>query len=172
MRSVLVLSLLYLVACEKPPRGKTEFSNFKAKTEGALAVELDGTAQFWCVTRPMKMCGVHFLPMGDGADSINFTVTNSARPLVGRYPLDPDLDPSGRNMRANYLSGRKGGQENYVARRGELVITESNNHVLRGTFLFDGQGVEPVNRRYPEVLVRGEFTAECDLQLRAAYTCD
>ena len=55
---------------------------------------------------------------------------------------------------------------------GEVVVTESNAHVIRGHFTLIGQGVEPVGRKYPEVTVKGEFTAECDLEPRAAYTCD
>ncbi len=165
------LLALCLAACQADGPA-AEPTHFEAKVAEALNVSLDGTAGFWCVTRPMKVCALHLYAKGSDADSINFTVMNSSRPAVGTYDIAPEMDPTGRSMRANYLSGKKGGGMAYAGKTGKLVITESTPARLKGSFELSAIGTEPVGEAFPAVKLEGSFDAECQLHLRAAYTCE
>src|SRR5690606_32267603 len=96
---------LVTAACSEGEERPSSRSKFTAAVQGGLQLDLDGHAGFWCANRPLKMCGLHLYPAGEGGDSINFTLTGSTRPPVGTYDISPDVDPSARSMRANYLSG-------------------------------------------------------------------
>ena len=168
----LVAFVLALAACSDGKRTVSTSSHFQATTAQAVAVELTGAAQFWCVDRPLKMCAMHLLPEGQDGDSINFTITGSTRPRVGTYAIQPEMDPAGEAFRVNYISGKKGGHQSFVAKSGTVVITESAPTHVTGTFELEGLAVDLVGGVYPLVSVRGSFRSECELHFRQAYTCD
>jgi hypothetical protein len=166
---VVVVAFALLAACNSEHKSD---SSFTAKVEQALNLELAGTSGFWCVTRPLKMCAMHMYVAGTDADSINFTVMNSGRPQVGTYDVTTEVDPTGRAMRVNYLSGGKGDHESYVAKTGKITIDSSQPTHVTGSFELDAQGTEPKGETFPTVKITGRFNAECQLELRSAYTCE
>jgi hypothetical protein len=168
MRRFAIVTALVMSHCSSSD-GRVAGSFTSSASNG---VSLTGGAGFWCVDRPFKMCGLHLYPEGADGDSVNFTVTGTTRPPPGTYAIVLELDPSGASLRANYLAGKKGAFQSYVAKSGTLTITESSAAGLVGTFALEAQGVDPVGNAYPVITMKGAFKAECQLHLRAAYTCD
>lgn len=151
MRTTLLLALLALTGCDLVKIGDYgDYGEFEATVEGALNLDIHGTAisLLRTDTDPVQFdLGLHRLGVNYGG-FITFEVKGSERE-VGTYAIGPDDG----QMRVVYDVDTRTEQE-FIATSGELVIREVQEADLFGSFAF-----EAVDAAGAVVVVEGNYRA-------------
>ena len=133
---------------------------FEARTTGAKALALQGSAEFGVVDGDVGP-GAFVLTLG--ADSptgaVVFTWPSGPRPEPGVYPLA--IDPAS-GIQALVVTGSPTAPTGaFRARGGTITLTRSRDSFLEGRFEIHATGFEAADPLDEErqLVVRGEFTA-------------
>jgi hypothetical protein len=133
---------------------------FEARTTGAKALTLRGTAEFGAVTDGSG-AGPFVLTLGaeSPTGAVVFTDRTGVRPEPGIYRLGADPEQA---IQALVITGSPEWPTGaYRARGGRLTITRSSGEFVAGHFDIDAEGYEATNPLDEErtLRVRGTFTA-------------
>jgi hypothetical protein len=140
--------------------GTTSRSWFEARTTGAAALTLRGSAEFGVVPEP-GAAGPFVLTLGaqSPTGAVLFTSRKGERPEPGVYRLTDDGHGA---MQALVVTGpvtRPNGV--FKARSGTVTITRSEDDFIAGTFALDAIGYEAADLadESKPLRVQGTFTA-------------
>jgi hypothetical protein len=133
---------------------------FEARTSGAAALTLGGSAEFGRVTEA-DGGGRFVLTLGAASPSgaVIFTRPAASRPEPGTYRLDGEAPGAIRALVVTGAPDRPTGA--FRARAGTLTITTSRDDLIAGRFEIDARGYEAADPADEDraLRVRGAFTA-------------
>lgn len=134
---------------------------FEARTTGAKALILSGSAEFGSVSEP-DAAGRFVLTLGaeSPTGAVLFTRPAVARPEPGIYQLAEEAPGAIKALVVTGPPGRPTGA--FRARAGTLTITRSSDDFIAGHFEIDAVGYEATDLADEDraLRVRGTFTAE------------